>query len=1695
MRIYLWFLPSLFVTAPVFAEGIATDGSMGVAQTLTGSSISIPQELGKTVGNNLFHSFSDFNINNGQTVTFSGSDSLQNVISRVTGNNPSVIDGTLKSDIKNADFYFINPHGITFNANAQVDVPAAFHVSTANKMDFGKNGGVFYADMSKDSQLSSEPPSAFGFLGTTYNQITIQGAQLNFKSHQSVDLVATGYFNILNNAFIKAPGGEVRMATRGYDAGSLSLERKDGFLPLLPKTSGILYIDDSQVDVSDKEGGRIVVSTGYVGMFNSQLMATSGEININGDVDLINGGIIKNESVGKNRNISIDAENINIEGSHNPTGILSTTTSSATQEQGADIVVNAKKIDIKEGFIKSSSLGIGSAGRVEVNADDIHLEGTGSIQSQSTGLGYAGDVAVTTDNLVIDNSQGGNAGVFSTATSPEKVGTVTLNANKTEIINSTRQISKGIATDGFIPTDSLSQVLSASDNQADVYIPETLGKTIDHTLFHSFSDFNIKAFQTVTFTGNDALKSIIARVTGGNPSYLLGTLKSEAKNADIYFINPNGITFGKYAHLDLPNDFYVSTADVVTLGEKGIFYADLHKDSILSGEAPSSFGFLGTSAINNGLVDIDHAHLYLRDGKAFDVVAGGVNIKGNRNDWLRSNIESTAGEIRLVALSGQSSVDLLKDADAILPIPTLENSQGGFINLDGVYINSTAKGNEHLAVWGGDIQLKNVQIGEYFLTNSSTKGVDINAKNLSMFDSDIWTHGDINLYVDDLIKVNDNLPIYNNQINSYSKIMITSKNLDLFQTAIVSNSNDITVNVSDTIKMNLGSFESNAIEDANAGEITVNTQRLEMASSLISSSANNKDYNGDNVRFFNGNAGKVYINATDMVKLEDGSRIKSITSSNGNAGAITINTKDLDIIYGDIDSSSHTDNNVYKFSDVPNGNAGKINIDATGSILIGLGAVKANTDSFGDAGKIEIKTKNLELLRDNSNIACEADNVTAVDNVTAAVDKNQIFLMSNANAGDIDINAAGMIKLNGSMFTKISADTNTNGNAGSIKINAKDVELIGGEISSSAKSYSYFSKYDKNGNIINITNGNAGTVDISVTETIKLKGKDVWGANISSNASTNGNAGFITLNAKNIEITSSKVSSAATNTDTDTDKEEYKVPYIVNANAGNIAIHALETIKLDGFLEKNGDFYGSRISSDTSTNGNGGLIYISANNIDLIGSSISSSADSTVLNDAKAGTIVIEAEETLKLDAEGDFYWGKSYISTSGNNNAGEIILKAKNLNLSGSAIYSNIYNINHNFSGDIVNSGTNAMAGTITINVDDTLKMAGKYYKDRDDNYPSLITSETNTNAKAGTLDIKAKKLELFDSIISSSVRNDYYFVEYSNGNGSIANRTAFGNAGNVNIDADNIMLTGKMASINSSTYALGGAGDLRIKAHEVNILNFSSISSGSINNNGDNENFRESGINSSGITGNIKIDTQDLNLKSGGTITIKNEAVVKNNPQSIPVGTINVNAKNININNALITSESTGNVNAGSIYINYDDLFKLNNKAFINATSVDGNGGYVSINSPSGVLSLQNSHIATTATGLTSNGGNIDINSDIMIMNTGSLLASTVGGQGGNITLNLQSLVPSSNNLIEVGSQQFNWNPYSGLNVLGASGAIKSNVPQLNLSGVLVNITNTTVDNNLISQDYCALGQGSSLSKKGRGALPMRPHNLQSF
>lgn len=62
-------------------------------------------------------------------------------------------------------------------------------------------------------------------------------------------------------------------------------------------------------------------------------------------------------------------------------------------------------------------------------------------------------------------------------------------------------------------------------------------------LFHSFREFNIDRERGAYFTSPKGIQNILSRVTGMNPSNILGRLGVWG-NANLFLINPNGIFLG-----------------------------------------------------------------------------------------------------------------------------------------------------------------------------------------------------------------------------------------------------------------------------------------------------------------------------------------------------------------------------------------------------------------------------------------------------------------------------------------------------------------------------------------------------------------------------------------------------------------------------------------------------------------------------------------------------------------------------------------------------------------------------------------------------------------------------------------------------------------------------------------------------------------------------------------------------------------------------------------------------------------------------------------------------------------------------------------------------------------------------------------------------------------------------------------------
>ena len=138
----------------------------------------IPASFGTQRGGNLFQSFSQFNLNNSQSATFSGPNNVHNILARVTSGSPSSIDGTINSsDSGGANLFFLNPAGVIFGNHAQLDVSGSFAVTTANYLKL-VGGGQIQREPWRRRLLTSAPVSAFGFLNSASTSFCCRGSAL-----------------------------------------------------------------------------------------------------------------------------------------------------------------------------------------------------------------------------------------------------------------------------------------------------------------------------------------------------------------------------------------------------------------------------------------------------------------------------------------------------------------------------------------------------------------------------------------------------------------------------------------------------------------------------------------------------------------------------------------------------------------------------------------------------------------------------------------------------------------------------------------------------------------------------------------------------------------------------------------------------------------------------------------------------------------------------------------------------------------------------------------------------------------------------------------------------------------------------------------------------------------------------------------------------------------------------------------------------------------------------------------------------------------------------------------------------------------------------------------------------------------------------------------------------------------------------
>jgi filamentous hemagglutinin family protein len=207
----LIFITALLLSSVSLYAEVVTDGSLGAGTPIDGPNYDIGAKFGQQHGGNLFHSFQDFNLKFDESATFSGPNSVQNVISRVTGKNPSHIDGLIISTIPNADMYFLNPYGIMFGEKARLNVQGSFHASTAHYLRLG-NGGRFDALNPSNSLLNVASVEAFGFLDKKIASIDIKGEKVFLSVPEEKMLSVIGGSINIEDSVLFAPGGRINLA-------------------------------------------------------------------------------------------------------------------------------------------------------------------------------------------------------------------------------------------------------------------------------------------------------------------------------------------------------------------------------------------------------------------------------------------------------------------------------------------------------------------------------------------------------------------------------------------------------------------------------------------------------------------------------------------------------------------------------------------------------------------------------------------------------------------------------------------------------------------------------------------------------------------------------------------------------------------------------------------------------------------------------------------------------------------------------------------------------------------------------------------------------------------------------------------------------------------------------------------------------------------------------------------------------------------------------------------------------------------------------------------------------------------------------------------------------------------------------------------------------------------------------------------
>ena len=915
-----------------------------------------------------------------------------------------------------------------------------------------------------------------------------------------------------------------------------------------------------------------------------------------------------------------------------------------------------------------------------------------------------------------------------------------------------------VAQSNIVPDETLgkesSQVRSdeIKDNPAEVIEG---GAQRGANLFHSFSEFDVENGRGAYFTNPVGIENILSRVTGTNPSEILGTLGVTGGNANLFLINPNGIIFGENARLDVAGSFVGTTANTVQFGEQGFFDATEPNAPTLLTVQPSA---LLLNQINPGRIEnrstasagenlSGEALFGLRvpDGKSLMLLGGDVVIDGG-------GLNALGGRVELGGLAATGNVGLDLDGNN-LSSSFPEAVKWANISLtDGAKVDVTVGGGGSIAVNANNLEISG--------TSQLLAGI---GSGLGSVDSQA---GDITANATSLVRVTGDSGIFNEVeefgLGNAGKIKITATNLEL---------------------TNGGQLDTSTYGQGDAGSINVNARNQILFDGIGSEDNSYSGIFSQVKKEAQGQAGDIDINVVEgSLTIENGAELNNSTFGEGNAGNIVVNARDTLSLSG----QSTDSNSSGVFSEVSNtkGRSGNIGL-SVGSLSVTNGAFVSNgIRGEGNAGNIIINARNLVSL----------DGAGSEDYFSSGI-YSRIGENVEGQAGDIDINIVdGSLSItNGA---QISAGTRKEsiGNAGNLTINTNDSVLVSGEVTKliggePELEYSRLtSRTEGSGNAGNLTIdtgkliiqdgaqvstgtvgkdsiGNGGDLTVNASDLVQVIGEASDGkvlSRLTTRTEGSGNAGNLTIDTRKLIIQDgAQVSAGAIGEDS-------------TGDGGNLTINASDLVQITGesIINSSNEIEAlSRLTNRTEGSGNAKNLEINTKKL-IVQDGGQISADTFFRSTGKAGTVNINVADYIELSGSSNEGFPSSLSSkTTSNGDGGDIVVSTKQLNvINGAEITTENRSLGN--------------AGNLNITTEQlTLRNAGSLEVNGAENFSS------------GNLIIDADKIDL----------DNQSFIE--------ANSES-GREGNITLNTENLLTLRRNSNITTNATGDATGGNITINA-----------------------------------------------------------------------------------------------------------------------------------------------------------------------------------------------------------------------------------------------------------------------------------------